>query len=75
MQNPIPKLKQSSIISEKPGYLSEKLKIWRAPTTIGFNVFCWNFAHVSYLRMSTKWYSDFFLDLELLSKNVKNECA
>ena len=25
-QNPIPKLKQSSIISEKPGHLSEKLK-------------------------------------------------
>ena len=26
MQNPIPKFKQSCIISEKPGYLSEKLK-------------------------------------------------
>ena len=26
MQNPIPKFRQSPIISEKPGYLSEKLK-------------------------------------------------
>ena len=26
MQNPIPKFRKSSIISEKPGYLSEKLK-------------------------------------------------
>ena len=27
IQNPIPKFRQSSIISVKPGYLSEKLKI------------------------------------------------
>ena len=26
MQNPIPKLGQTSIISKKPGFLSEKLK-------------------------------------------------
>ena len=26
MQNPIPKFRQSPIISEKPGYFSEKLK-------------------------------------------------
>ena len=26
MQNSIPKFRESSIISEKPGYLSEKLK-------------------------------------------------
>ena len=42
MQNPIPKFRQSSIISEKPGYLFEKLKTptpsW-APTTIEFNIF------------------------------------
>ena len=24
-------------------------KLWRAPTTIDFNNFCWNFAHVPYL--------------------------
>ena len=28
MQNPIPKFRQNSIISEKAGYLSEKLKTW-----------------------------------------------
>ena len=31
MQNSIPKFRQSSIISEKPGYLSEKLKILSSP--------------------------------------------
>ena len=29
MQNPIPKLRQTSIISKKPGFLSEKLKTLR----------------------------------------------
>ena len=29
-QDAIPKFKQSSIISEKPGYLSQKLKILRS---------------------------------------------
>ena len=52
MQNPIPKFTQSSIITEKPGILSEKL--WRAPTTIELNIFCWNFAHVSFWPISTK---------------------
>ena len=37
MQNPIPKFTQSSITTEKPGILSEKL--WRAPTTIQLNIF------------------------------------
>ena len=71
MQNPIPKLRQTSIISNKTGFLSEKLKIWRAPTAIEFNIFCWNFAHVFYLVMSTKacvGFVLFCLDLELLVK-------
>ena len=38
-------------------------KFWRAPTTIEFNIFCWTFAHVSYLRMSTKGYPGFFFIL------------
>ena len=29
-------------------------KLWRTRTTLKFNIFCWNFAHVSYLTMSTK---------------------
>ena len=40
-QNPILKLRQSSIFSEKSGYLSEKL--WRAPTIIEFKVFLLKF--------------------------------
>ena len=24
-------------------------KLWRAPTALQFSIFCWNFAHVSYL--------------------------
>ena len=35
-------------------------KIWRAPTTLQFNIFRWNFAYVSLLPMSTKGYSGFF---------------
>ena len=33
IQIPIPKLRQSSIIFQKPGYLSEKLNLRQAPTT------------------------------------------
>ena len=39
-----------------------------------FNIFCWNFAYVFYLVMSTKEYVGFFLfclDLELLIKVQK----
>ena len=71
MQYLIPKLRQICIISKKPGFLSEKLKTLRAPSTIGFNNFCWNFAHVLYLVMSTKEcvrFLLFCLDPELLVK-------
>ena len=50
-------------------------KIWRAPATIDFNIFCWNFAHVSYLPMSTKGCSRlflFYLELELFAKIKKD---
>ena len=69
MQNLILKFRQSSSISEKPGNLHEKLKTLRAPTTVEFIIFYWNFPHVSVLRMSTKGCVGFFkfcLDLELL---------
>ena len=64
MHKLMPKFIQSSIISKKPGYLSEKLKTLPS----------WNFAHVSYLTMSTKGCSEFFLfclDLQLLIKKCK----
>ena len=46
MQNPKQKFGQSSIVFEKPG--------GSAPTNLQFNIFCWNFAHVCYMPMSTK---------------------
>ena len=49
MQNLIPKFRESSIVFKKQGYLSENRKLLGAPTTIEFNTFCWNFAHVYYL--------------------------
>ena len=61
------------IKQEKPGIF---LVIWKqALTTLVFNVFCWNFAHVSYLPISTKGCSGFFLfclDLESFAKVKKN---
>ena len=49
-------------------------KLWRAPTIIKFNIFCWNFAHASYLTMSTKGCSEFFFILFkswVIMKNIK----
>ena len=57
MQNPMKQFRQSSIVFEKLGILSENLK---TPTTLQFNIFCWNFTHVSYLPMSTKGCVGFF---------------
>ena len=74
MQNPIPKLRQRSIITKKPGFFVWKL--WRVPTTIEFDIFCWNFAHVFYLILSKKDCSGFFFILFrswVTNKNVKNE--
>ena len=53
-------------------------KLWRAPTTIEFNILCWNFAHVFYLVMSTKACAGFFLILFrswVTDKSVKHEFA
>ena len=50
-------------------------KLWRAPTILQFNIFCWNFAHVLYLPMSTKACVRFFLfylHLELFEKVKKD---
>ena len=62
MQNPIAKLRHRSIISEKPGYLPEKL------TSSNYT------RHVSYLTMSTKECARFFKTLFrswVINKNVK----
>ena len=45
------------------------------PTTTKFNIFCWNFAQVSYLKMSANSVRDFFVLFRswVINKNVKNE--
>ena len=70
MQNPLLKFKQALLLPRNQVIC---LKNWRklllAPTTMEFNIFGWNFAHVFYLLMSTKACSGFFLfcwDPELL---------
>ena len=60
MRNPIHKFSWSSIVFGKSVFCLKNWKFWRAPTTIEFNVFCWNFAHASYLSISTKGCSRFF---------------
>ena len=74
MQNPAPKLRQTSIISKKQVFCLKNWKLSQAPSTIEFNIFCWIFAHVFYLVISTKGCARFFLfylDLELLIKVSK----
>ena len=74
MQNSSPNFKQNPIISEKPSYLPEKLKTLTSSTYNEFNIFCWHFAHVSYLPLSYKRLFGIFLfclDLELFAK-LKN---
>ena len=71
MQNTIQKFRQNSIVFEKAGILSENLKLWRAPATLQFSIFYWNFAYVCYLPLPTKVCAGFFLfclDLELFPK-------
>ena len=41
----------------------KNLKLWRAPSTIKFNIFCYNFAHVSVLSISAKRCARFFFIL------------
>ena len=68
MQNAIQKFRQSSIVFEKTGILSENLK---TPTILQFNIFCWNFAHVFYIPLSKRGcvgFFSFYLDLELFAK-------
>ena len=54
------KVRQSSIVFEKTGILSENLKTLTSSNYPTVQCFCWNFAHVSYLPMSTKGCAGFF---------------
>ena len=70
IQNLIPKFRQSSIISEKPDYLSDYLSIYLQPPQ-NLIFFGKILKHVLHLTMSTKGCLGFFLfclDLELLIK-------
>ena len=61
MQNTIRKFSQNSVLFEKPGILSQNLKTLTSSNyhTVQ-DIFCWNFADVSYLPMSTKVCAGFF---------------
>ena len=77
MQNAIQKFRQSSIVFEKPGIMSENLKTLTSSNYLTVQHFLLNFAHVSYLPMSTKGCAGFFLfcfslDLELFAKIKKD---
>ena len=53
--------------------MKKKRKLWVASTTIEFNIFCWNFAHISHLPMSTNGcFGFFFICLDCVTcKNKK----
>ena len=75
MQNTIQKFRQNSIFSRNQVFFLKIWKLWQAPTTLQFNIFCWNFAHVFYLPISTTGCVGFFLfhlDLELFAKILKD---
>ena len=63
MQNPHKNLDKALLFSRNQVFCLKNWKLWRAPTTLEFNIFSWNIAQASYLRMSTKGSSGFFLIL------------
>ena len=71
---PLRKLDKALLFSRNQVLCLKIWKLWRAPTTLEFHDFCWNFAHVFHLPMSTIECSRFFLtcvDLELFAKIKK----
>ena len=76
MWNPYRNLDKALLLSRNQVFCLTDGKLWRAPTILQLNIFCWNFAHVSYLPISTNGCSGLFffsLDLELFEKNKKRE--
>ena len=75
MQNAMQNLDKALLFSRNQVFCLKNWKLWRAPTTINFNNFCWNFAHVPYLPISTEGCVEFFLfclELELFVKIKKD---
>ena len=52
-------------------------KLWRTPTTIKTNIFCWNFAHVSYFLLTRfpHVYQRVCGIFFILFKDAKNQCV
>ena len=73
MQNPIQKIKQSTIIFEKPGILSRKLKNLTSSNYPTVEYFSLKLPHVSYLPMSTKGRAGFFYFVWTLSYLQKSK--
>ena len=68
-------LNKALLFSGNQVFCLKNWNLWRAPTTLEFNGFFWNFAYVSYLPMSTKGYLGFFLfylDLKSFAK-IEND--
>ena len=67
-------LDKALLFSRNQVFCLKNWKLWRALTTLEFNIFCWNFAHVSYLPVSTKesfWYFFVLFRSWVTSKNWK----
>ena len=48
MQNPIQNLDKALLFPRNEVFCLKNWKPWRAPTTLDFNSFCWNFSHTTY---------------------------
>ena len=74
MQNPIKKLDKALLFSRNQIFCLKVWKLRQAPTPLDLNIFCWDLAHVSYLPMSTKGCSGFFILFRswVICKNLKD---
>ena len=76
MQNLYKNLDKALLFSRSQVFCLKIWKLWgELQPPYSSNFFCRNFAHISYLPMSTKGYAGFFLfclDLELFAKIKKD---
>ena len=68
---PYKSVDKALLFSRNEVFCLKNWKLWRAPTTLDFNNFCWNFAHVPYLPISTKGFAECFYVLYNLSYLAK----
>ena len=73
MQNTIQKFRQSYTVFQKAGILPENLKTLTSSNFPTVQYFCWKFAHVFYIPMSTKRCVGFFFSFRswVICKNLK----